>query len=1347
MANRNERRAMDRSSSSRWSRLVFDGDEKNYELWETKFLGHLRLQGLRDTILEEPDEDADEAEEESKNAEAYAELIQFLDDKSLSLVMRDAADDGRAALKILRDYYAGTAQPRIVSLYTELTSLQKLSSESVTEYIIRAETVMTALKNAGEELSDGLLVAMVLKGLPESFKPFTIHVTQRDDTMPFVEFKTKLRSYEDTEKMRTTATEDNVMKARVQPGVRSRAGASDRGAEVDVDIVCFKCGQKGHRAKGCSRKQWCSYCRSNTHRDGNCRKKQRGDVTRQASDRPENKAYAFLTSDREVESATAHQSGRGVKEKGLMVDTGATSHIITDIAKFKKFDRSFQSATHCVELADGTRSNGIAESRGDAEVCLIDSGGRYHNATLRQALYIPSYPQDIFSVKAATASGATVIFREKNSLLQDTDGTKFHIHELNKLYYLQTVNGECDDQCNGCYDVQTWHEILGHCNYNDVQKLQNVVDGMTIRGKVDKSTLRCDVCTQGKFTQSRSREPDARATAALQLVHTDLAGPIDPESRDGYRWAVSFTDDYSSAVFVYFLRNKSDTVQATEKFLADMSPYGKVKRIRSDNGTEFMGKDYQALLNKNGIRHETSAPYSPHQNGTAERTWRTLFDMARCMLIESELPKNLWTYAVQTAAVVRNRCYSNRTKQTPYFMLTGKQPNISRMQKFGAECYVYKQEKKKLDARSEKGVFVGYDKNSPAYMVYYPDSRKVQKHRLVKFVSKTRVEQQTQTDMTPDDDDLEVPIRLNRTRQNSDKGVKQTETQNPVTEPETSSQAQPVQTEERRNPPRERKKPGYLSDYVTDDKEDKLLMNIDYCYRLLCNVPLTFREAVASNESKEWIDAMEDEMQSLRENDTFTLTSLPEGKEAVGGRWVYAIKNDVDGSNKYKARYVAKGYSQKMGVNYEETFSPTANLTSIRVLMQKAAQDNLILHQMDVKTAYLHAPLDYEIFIEQPEGFEVETRKNLVYKLNKSLYGLKQSGRNWNRMFDEHLCENGFKQNAADHCVYVREGANEKVIIIIWVDDVIIAASDENALKVVKEMLKEKFKMKDLGQLKHFLGIDFNQCDGCVTMTQKRYVGKLLERFNMQNCKPRATPCEQKLNYSHGAEKMTDARKYREVVGSLLYLTTCTRPDLSYTVSKLSQYFSEPTEEQWATVKHVLRYLKGSSDKELCYRKSDDMELWIQAYSDADWAADQTDRRSTTGYCVSLSESGPLISWRTKKQPTVALSTCEAEYMALAATVQECMYLVQLLEGIDGCQCAPPKVYEDNQGAIALARNPVSRQRCKHVDIKYHFVRSTVNDGKVSLEYCSSEDMVADVMTKPATKFKLLKFGKFMFGE
>lgn len=206
-----------------------------------------------------------------------------------------------------------------------------------------------------------------------------------------------------------------------------------------------------------------------------------------------------------------------------MVDAGATSHIITDIKKFRRFDESFQAGTHCVELADGSRCPGVAKQRGDAEVYLIDSRGRRLKTVLMNALFIPSYPQDIFSVKAATSSGATVIFREGNNVLI-RGGTKFPIHVSNKLYYLQTMDNKCGDQCNKCYDLQSWHEILGHCNYKDVLKLENVVKGMTIKGRAEPMPY-CEVCTKGKFVQTRNREPDARAKVPLAMVHTDLAGP------------------------------------------------------------------------------------------------------------------------------------------------------------------------------------------------------------------------------------------------------------------------------------------------------------------------------------------------------------------------------------------------------------------------------------------------------------------------------------------------------------------------------------------------------------------------------------------------------------------------------------------------------------------------------------------------------------------------------------------------------------------------------------------------------------------------------------------------------
>ena len=250
---------------------------------------------------------------------------------------------------------------------------------------------------------------------------------------------------------------------------------------------------------------------------------------------------------------------------------------------------------------------------------------------------------------------------------------------------------------------------------------------------VDKTKLKCNTCTQGKFVNTRNRGPDAKAQHPLDLVHTDLAGPINVTAKDGFKYAISFTDDYSGCIFIYLLRNKSDTVQATKQFLADCAPYGSIKCLRSDNGGEFTSDEFQALMRDKGIRHDTSSPYSPHQNGTAERHWRTIFEMGRCLLIDSGLPKTMWAYAVKIAAFIRNRCYNNRIGKTPYQALTGVKPDVSKMGVFGSECYTYSHNHTKLDAKCQKGIFVGYDQNSPAYLVYYPMNGKVLKHTLQKL--------------------------------------------------------------------------------------------------------------------------------------------------------------------------------------------------------------------------------------------------------------------------------------------------------------------------------------------------------------------------------------------------------------------------------------------------------------------------------------------------------------------------------------------------------------------------------------------------------------------------------------
>ena len=603
-------------------------------------------------------------------------------------------------------------------------------------------------------MSDSLLIAMTLKGLPDVFKPFVVVVTQADKAQTFSEFKVSLRSFEETERVRLDVTDDSVMK--------SVAGSVQ--TKVKKAVTCYTCGKEGHYSRQCDTSgKWCRNCRSSTHNDSSCCKLNSGktgqghknsyskDKLNQVADADDcGHSFAFR-----INAGNADVSSS--KCNMLLVDCGATTHIITDSSKFIKYDESFKPDKHYIELADGTKANNVALKRGDVSVPMMDDAGRPTKAMLKNALYIPTYPQDIFSVQAATERGSTVTFGPDSAELIAKDGTRFNVEKHGRLYYLNVcdVDSDYSDCVKYACDVKRWHEILGHCNYDDVLKLETVVDGMKISGKGCKPD-NCDVCIRGKMVQDRNRKPRVRATAALQLVHTDLAGPITPISTEGFKYAIVFTDDFSGITCVYFLKSKSDTVAATDKFLADCAPFGDVKCIRSDNSSEFTSVEYETLLRKNRIKHETSAPYSAHQNGVAERHWRTLFEMGRCLLIQANLGKDMWPYAVMTAAYIRNRCFNERLGQTPYFVFTGRKPNLSKMRTFGSQCYAYKQDTKKLDDRCSKGIFVGYDRGSPAYLVYYPETGKVKKHRVVKFVEQKcavdEKEQHMKNDMSCDDD-------------------------------------------------------------------------------------------------------------------------------------------------------------------------------------------------------------------------------------------------------------------------------------------------------------------------------------------------------------------------------------------------------------------------------------------------------------------------------------------------------------------------------------------------------------------------------------------------------------------
>ena len=357
-----------------------------------------------------------------------------------------------------------------------------------------------------------------------------------------------------------------------------------------------------------------------------------------------------------------------------------------DKQKFVKIYDDFDNKKHTIELADSSRQQNIVECKGDARIQLQDSNGRKCNIMLTNALYIPSFKQDIISVRRLTLNGVKVVFDKDYAEMITPDGTKFDIKQQGKLYYVNSA----DDHVASVRSLESWHHLMGHCNTNDLINLENVVNGMKIS---NKNKFDCATCMKGKMVETRNRNADEKARKPLELVHTDLSGCVTPVSYEGKKYCITFVDDYSGLINVYFLRNKSDATAATSQFIADMSPYGNIKRLRCDNGTEFTSNDFKELMTKNKIHQEFSSPYSPHQNGTSERSFRTLFEMVRCMLIQSKLPKELWNYATRYAASIRNRCYNNRLKMTPFQAFTNKKPDVSKLQVFGSTCYAYVQEK------------------------------------------------------------------------------------------------------------------------------------------------------------------------------------------------------------------------------------------------------------------------------------------------------------------------------------------------------------------------------------------------------------------------------------------------------------------------------------------------------------------------------------------------------------------------------------------------------------------------------------------------------------------------------
>jgi hypothetical protein len=745
------------------------------------------------------------------------------------------------------------------------------------------------------------------------------------------------------------------------------------------------------------------------------------------------------------------------------------------------------------------------------------------------------------------------------------------------------------------------------------------------------------------------------------------------------------------------------------------------------------------------------------------------------------------------------------TGSTPYEVWYKSKPSVSHLRIFGSDAYVHipKELRTKLSAKSQKGVFMGYSATSKAYRVWIPASQRIVESRDVIFhelpPDQTVAASQEPPSWLSEDGDavrvgstalLPVPptpamhlgpvgaLHIPRPSENlfqheidsspiahslatsvSDPGDQRStdehmdipvlvEAQEAVEPVGAPAQPPTLASSEDSLPPRMRNPTMRYGEWIYPTNRNSYA-----CTAMFDDLPVepeTYEEAMASPEKEQWIAAMHEEYQSLLINDTWSLVELPRGRKTIKNKWVYKLKLAADGSvSRFKARLVAKGFTQRPGIDYQETFSPVAKFDSIRTILSIAAAEDLNITQFDVRTAFLNGDVDAEIYMEEPLGFQTpsfhtrfnQAQQKMACLLRKALYGLKQSARVWNRKFDYFLQAYDLIVSDADCCVYVNK-TDPKLILCIWVDDGIVCSTLHNSIVDILNHMQGAFEITT-GLAEVYVGIHITRDRDrkLIHLDQRRYLERLLKKFSHDNCHPVTVPADPnsagQLTFANPDEPIP-LFPYRECIGSLQFASVVTRFDITYATSNASRFNSQPNAAHISAAKRILRYIKGTLNHRITYGPTSHPHR-LTAYCDADYASDVNDRKSRSGFILMLN-NGP-VAWGSRKQTCTAVSTTESEYVAACLATQELLWLRRLLQSVRSPQLSPTTLYCDNQSAVRLVKNPVFHQKTKHIDIKYHKIRDAEADGHISITYVSTDDQLADILTKalPRDRFERLR--------
>ncbi|UYV60448.1 hypothetical protein LAZ67_1001175 [Cordylochernes scorpioides] len=865
------------------------------------------------------------------------------------------------------------------------SSFLKLEEDKdMQQHITTMMELVDKLRTIGETLKDSHITAILLCSLPKSYSNLITMLESRPDDELTLEFTKNKLLDEHTRRVESSKDESTESKA-----LKSLHGASSQRREKEKKFCSF-CHKPNHSKEEC----WHYQKRNNSNKEYKYENFRRGNVpkyTNQSSVTQEQPTNQRTTKGPNPKALNCTQ--REASVHNWFVDSGATSHMAYDESFFTELNRE---QTQNVVVANGNKLQ--VKGIGQGEIKVITPQGKTDTLLLTKVLYIPELTDNLLSVSAATSNGCKVTFnrdwctieRDNTALANGIlDNGMYRLHlDDNPQTRTFKANVAKQNHCKNKNCLMLWHDRLGHRNIESIKKIrnENLARGLSLNNCSHSTD--CVQCIQGKLTETPfPKKTEYRATETLQLVHSDICGPLPTNSLSGKRYFITFTDDYSRYTKTYLLKGKDEAYEKIKDYVISAhTEFGKnIQTIRTDNGREYGNRQVEDFLNQSGIKHQLTVPYSPAQNGVAERKNRSLMEMTRCMLFDSGLPQSLWAEAVTTANYLHNRIPSKATDKTPFELWTNRKPSLKHIKRFGCKAFAYipKIKRNKLDSKVIEGIFLGYDDRSKGYRILH-DTDNITISRSVKFIEKENGFHLASTKTTSPQvlsTDLTSSNHIGNAEESQEPGTQPENLEDSETEdylqPGTSTGTQVVT--QRRSTRPTKGIPPIRNDYMLYKTEAQDIPT-PTSYSEVLQLPKIERE--------KWLQAMNEELNSLEKNNVWELTPLPKDKKIIGCKWTYKQKLNSKGEiERYKARLVAKGFNQKFGRDYEETFAPIVKHSTIRAFLAASVYKGMQVIHLDVKTAFLHGDLDKELYMELPEGLHTK-QTNKVCKLKKAIYDI-----------------------------------------------------------------------------------------------------------------------------------------------------------------------------------------------------------------------------------------------------------------------------------------------------------------------------------------------------------------------